>query len=182
MAAENTCTNWISGARLPAKSTPGATRISLTGWIVRSASPAAAIWAASEPRGPGLTLILPATPSRGKSSAMSQMPLVLSGTATVFGRKQNVFEALDGADVWLRRAGAHANAERNLGKIDVGSGDDFSRRNQLLETLPGEDHHIGGHAAGKLRRNGLRPAPCDAPDPVVTLRPLVRMNSGNSFS
>src|SRR3982074_1546263 len=40
-AAENTWTNWISGAMLPAKSHPTASTISLTGMTARSAPPAA---------------------------------------------------------------------------------------------------------------------------------------------
>jgi hypothetical protein len=48
-AAENTCTNWISGAMRPAKSTPAACRISLTGKTARSAFPPATIPVASVP-------------------------------------------------------------------------------------------------------------------------------------
>src|SRR5262245_22052449 len=49
-AAENVCTNWISDAMLPAKSTPGACKISLIGMTARSAPPAATMPVASLPR------------------------------------------------------------------------------------------------------------------------------------
>jgi hypothetical protein len=58
-AAENVWTNWISAARLPAKSTPRACTISLTGMTARSAPPAATMPVASVPRGVTLTLIFP---------------------------------------------------------------------------------------------------------------------------
>src|SRR3982075_1708864 len=64
-AAENTWTNWISGAMLPAKSTPAACTISLTGMTARSASPAATMPVAPAPRGVAFMLILSAMPSRG---------------------------------------------------------------------------------------------------------------------
>src|SRR5277367_1600770 len=62
-AAEKTCTNWISGAMLPAKSMPAACRISLTGMTARFAPPTATMPAASAPRGIALTLIFSAMPS-----------------------------------------------------------------------------------------------------------------------
>jgi hypothetical protein len=74
-ATENVWTNWISGGRLPAKSTPAACKISLTGMTAISAPPAATISVACEPRGVALTLIFSAMPSRGKRSVLSQIPL-----------------------------------------------------------------------------------------------------------
>jgi hypothetical protein len=65
-AAENVCTNWISGAMLPAKSTPAACKISLTGITARSAPPAATILVASVPRGVnlGFNLVRDAEPRK----------------------------------------------------------------------------------------------------------------------
>jgi hypothetical protein len=60
--------------------------------------------------------------------------------------------------------------------------DNPARGHQLTKAFLREDHHVSTHAAGKLRGNRLRPAPCDAPDLVVTLTPLDRSNSGNSCS
>src|SRR5207247_10364110 len=37
------------------------------------------------------------------------------------------------------------------------NGDDSLGGDQLTEALPGEDHHVGRHAAGELRGNRLRP-------------------------
>src|SRR5580704_207623 len=129
---------------LPAKSTPGATMISLSGMTATAAPAVATSAAASEPRGVFLTSIRSAIPRRGNRLAVSQMPLVLAGTATILALSKNLFERFDGAHVGFWRACTHRDTEADLSKIDVGSGDD--------------------------------------PDPVVTLKPLVRMKSGNSWS
>ena len=93
MAAEIVWMNWISGATLPAKSTPGACTISLTGMTARSAPPAATIPVASVPRGVTLTLIFSAIPSRGKRSVVSQIPLVLPGIATILALSRTCLKA-----------------------------------------------------------------------------------------
>src|SRR5262245_41540508 len=157
-AAENVWTNWISGARRPAKSTPAACTISLTGMTTRSAPPAATMPVASLPRGVALTLIFSAMPSRGKRSFVSQIPLLLPRSAAVLAlsrtgwKSSTVLTAGSGAT-----ARPHRHAEGYSRKIHVRSGDDPPSGDQLTEALPGEDHHVNRHAAGELRGNRLRP-------------------------
>ena len=55
----------------------------LSGITATAAPPVATRAAASEPRGVFLTSILSAMPRRGKRFSVSQMPLVLAGTATI---------------------------------------------------------------------------------------------------
>src|SRR6185369_13882011 len=74
--------SWISSAITPASSTPGAWTISLTGKSPMSASPEATMAVASVPRGVSLKRTLLAMPSRGNTSSLRKMPLVLLGTAT----------------------------------------------------------------------------------------------------
>ena len=80
-----------------------------------------------------------------------------SGDHDGFGLEQDLFEGLDGAHVGLRSPRPHRHAEGYSRKIHVRSGGDPLRGDQLTETLPGEDHHVGRHAAGELRGNRLRP-------------------------
>src|SRR5262249_5588878 len=156
-AVENVCTNWISDAMLPAKSTPGACKISLIGMTARSAPPPATMPVASLPRAPALTVIFSAMPSRGKRSVINQIPLLLPGACVVFAFGWGFLEAPPGAPVGFGRPPPNRHTEGYSRKIHVRSGGDSLRRDQLAEALPGEDHHVGRHAACELRRNGLWP-------------------------
>src|SRR5438270_1158045 len=141
---------------LPAKSTPAACTISLTGMTARSAPPAATIPVASVPRGVTLTLIFSAMPSCGKRSGRKPDTAGASRDRNGFRLEQDLFEGLDGAHVELRSPSPHRHAEGYSRKIHGRSGGDSLRANQLTEALPGEDHHVGRHAAGELRSNRLR--------------------------
>src|SRR5215831_17274520 len=142
---------------LPAKATPGACTISLTGMTARSASPAATIPVAPVPRGVTLTLILSAIPSRGKRSVVSQIPLVLPPMATVLALSRSCLKAstvlTSGFGVPARTATPRGTRARSTSV----PGSDSLRRDQLAEALPGEDHHVGRHAACELRPNRLWP-------------------------
>src|SRR5262249_40450593 len=74
-----------------------------------------------------------------------------------FGLEQDLFEGLDGARVGLWSSRPHRHAEGYSRKIDIRSGGDPLRCDQLTEALPRENHHVGRHAAGELRGNRLRP-------------------------
>ena len=110
-------------------------------------------------RAPGvtLTLTLSAMPSRGKTSFLRKMPLVLLGTATSFAFSHHLLEGFDGADVGFGSPRAHRHAERRSRQVHVRSGGDPVRRDQLREAFPGQDDHVGRHAARELRPDGLRP-------------------------
>src|SRR5215468_10541326 len=181
-AAENVWTNWISGARLPTKSTPRACTISLTGMPARSAPPAATMPVASVPRGVALTLILSAMPSRGKRSVVSQIPLVLPGIATVLALSTTCLNAstvlTSGLGVPARTATPRGTRARSTSVSAVILFAAISSLSPSLERIT--------TSAGTLRASCAAivcgPVPCEAPDPVVTLMPLVRSNSDNNFS
>ena len=141
---------------LPAKSTPAAYMISLVGKTARPASPAATIAAASVPRGVTSTLIFSVTPSRGKRSVVSQIPLVLPGTATVLALSRTCMKAstvlTSGFGAPARTATPTGTCARSTSVPATIFGGD-----QLTEALSGQDHHVGRHAAGELRGNRLRP-------------------------
>src|SRR6516165_4204666 len=80
-----------------------------------------------------------------------------SGDRDGFGLEQDLFESLDGTHVGFRNPCPYRYAEGYSRKIHIRSGDDPLRGDQLDEALPGEDHHVGRHAAGELRGNRLRP-------------------------
>src|ERR1700730_4895588 len=181
-AAENTWTNWISDAMLPAKSTPAACTISLTGMTARSAPPAATMPVASVPRGVTLTLIFSAMPSRGKRSVVSQIPLVLPGIATVLALSRTCLKAstvlTSGFGVPARTAtprGTRARSTSVPGAILFAA---ISSLRPSLERIT----TLAGTPRASCAAIVCGPAPCDAPDPVVTLMPLIRSNSGNSCS
>src|SRR5262245_12321443 len=166
----------------PAKSTPAACTISLTGMTARSASPAATILVASVPRGVILTLTLSAMPSRGKRSVLSQMPLVLPGTATVFALSRTCLKAstvlTSGFGVPARTAtprGTRARSTSVPATIFFAAISSLRPSRERITTLAGTPR-------ASCAAIVCGPVPCDAPDPVVTLMPVVRSNSGSSCS
>src|SRR5215468_8063231 len=181
-AAENVWTNWISGARLPAKSTPAACTISLTGMTTRSALPAATMPVASLPRGVALTLIFSAMPSRGKRSFVSQIPLVLPGIATVLALSRTCLKAstvlTSGFGAPARTATPRATRARSTSVPATILLAAISSLRPSLERIT----TLAGTPRASCAAIVCGPVPCDAPDPVVTLMPLVRSNSGNSCS
>ncbi len=74
------------------------------------------------------------------------------------GIQHDLLEGLDGAHVGLRGPRFYRHAQRHDRKINVRPGGDPLVGDQLGEAFPGEDHHVGGHAAGKLRGNRFRSA------------------------
>src|SRR5262252_6468333 len=181
-AAENVWTNWISGARLPAKSTPAACTISLIGMTARSAAPAATMPVASVPRGVTLALIFSAMPSRGKRSFISQIPLVLPGIATVLALSRTCLKAstvlTSGFGAPLRTAtprGTRARSTSVPATILFAAISSLRPSRERITTSAGTPR-------ASCAAIVCGPVPCDAPDPVVTLMPLVRSNSGNSCS
>src|SRR5262245_24315360 len=166
----------------PANSMPAAFTISRTGSTARSVSPAATILFASVPRGVILTLTLSAMPSRGKRSVLSQMPLVLPGTATVFALSRTCLKAstvlTSGFGVPARTAtprGTRARSTSVPATIFFAAISSLRPSRERITTL-----------AGTPRASCVAivcgPVPCDAPDPVVTLMRVVRSNSGSSCS
>ena len=103
-AAENTCTNWISGAMRPAKSTPAACRISLTGKTARSAFPPATI--AGCVRAPLSQLDVDPFGDAEPRKKIMRKPDAGSAPRNrdAFGLQQRLLEALDGAHVGLPRS------------------------------------------------------------------------------
>src|SRR5450631_3800769 len=115
---------------LPAKSTPAAHMISLVGKTARVASPAATIAAAPVPRGLTSTLIISVMPSRGKRSVVSQIPLVLPGTATVLALSRTCLKASTVLTSGFGAPSPHRHADGYSRKIDVRSRDDSLRGDQ----------------------------------------------------
>src|SRR6516164_899587 len=181
-APENTWTNWISGGRLPAKSTPAACKISLTGMTARSAPPLATISVACVPRGVALTLIFSTMPSRGKRSVLSQIPLVLSGTATVFALSRSSLIAstvlTSGFVVPARTATPRGTRARSTSVPAIIRFAAISSPRPSLERITTSAETPRASCAAIV----CGPTPWEAPDVVVTLMPLVRSNSGNSCS
>src|SRR5262249_269727 len=105
-----------------------------------------------------------------------------SGDRDGFGLEQDLFEALDGAHVGLWSPHPHRHAEGYSRKIHVRSGGDSLRRDQLLRPSLERITTSAGTPRASCAAIVCGPVPCDAPDPVVTLMPLVRSNSGNSCS
>jgi hypothetical protein len=101
-------------------------------------------------------LSLSAIPSRGNSSRRQVDAAGARRDRDYPRAQQRLLEGLDGADVRLSRPRAHRRTDGRSRKIDVRSGGDPARGDQLAETLPREDHHVGGHAAAKLGRDGFR--------------------------
>src|SRR5215510_4705437 len=165
-AAENVWTNWISGARLPAKSTPAACTMPV----------------ASLPRGVALTLIFSAMPSRGKRSFVSQIPLVLPGIATVLALSRTCLKAstvlTSGFGAPARTATPRATRARSTSVPATILLAAISSLRPSLERIT----TLTGTPRASCAAIVCGPVPCDAPDPVVTLMPLVRSNSGNSCS
>jgi hypothetical protein len=108
------------------------------------------------PRGADLTLILSAMPSRGKKVLHQPDAAGAAGDRDGRGPQQGSFEAFDGAHIRLRRPGAYRHAEADARKIHVGAGSNQLCGDQLAQSFPGEDHHVGSDAAAELRGNGLR--------------------------
>src|SRR5262245_31332197 len=167
---------------LPAKATPGACTISLTGMTARSASPAATIPVAPVPRGVTLTLILSAIPSRGKRSVVSQIPLVLPGIATVLALSRSCLKAstvlTSGFGDPARTATPRGTRARSTSVPATILFAAISSLRPSLERIT----TLAGTPLASCAAIVCGPVPCDAPDPVVTLMRLVRSNSGNSFS
>src|SRR5215831_1272276 len=134
---------------LPAKSTPGACTISLTGMTARSASPAATI---------DLDVDLIRDTEPRKKIGLKPNAAGASGNGDAFGLEQELFECLDGAQVRSRGPRSYRHAEGHARKIHVRFGGDSLRSDQLTKSLPREDYHIGRHATGELRSNRLRPS------------------------
>src|SRR3954470_9453047 len=123
-----------------------------------SASPAATMLVTSVPRGFISMLILSAMPSRGKRSFLSQMPLVLPGSAIFLAPAMVCLKA---ATVLTSGLGAFARTAMprgNLREVHVRSAGDLVGGDQFGETLSGQDHHVGGYALCELSGDGLRTA------------------------
>src|SRR5271169_3292005 len=167
---------------LPAKSTPAAYMISLVGKTARFASPAATIAAAPVPRGVTSTLIISVMPSRGKRSVVSQIPLVLPGTATVLALSRTCLKAstvlTSGFEVPARTAAPSGTRARSTSVPAAILCAAISSLRPSLERITTS----AGTPQASCAAMVWGPAPCDAPDRVVTLMPLVRLNSGNSRS
>src|SRR5215470_4333542 len=134
-----------------------------------SASPAATIAAAPAPRGVALTLTLSAIPSRGKTSFVRKMPLVLLGTATVL---------TSGFGAPARTAtprGVRAKSTSVPAAIRCAA---ISSVRPSLERMTTSVATLRASCAAMV----CGPVPCDEPEPVVILMPVVRSNSGNSCS
>src|ERR1051325_718489 len=181
-AAAKIWLSWISSAITPASSTPGAWTISLTGSSAMSASPFAAISAAPAPRGVILTLTLPAIPSRGKTFSTRKMPLVLLGTATAFAFKATCLKA---STVRTSGFGAPARTATPIGvrarSTSVPAAILFAAINSVSPSRERMTTSVGTRRAS-CDAMVCGPVPCDEPEPVATLIPVVRSNSGNSFS
>src|SRR3984893_10590932 len=167
---------------LPAQSTPAACMISLVGRTARVASPAATIAAAPVPRGVTSTLIISAMPSRGKRSVVSQIPLVLPGTAMVLALSRTCLKAstvlTSGFGVPARTATPTPTRARSTSvpaTILLAA---------ISSSRPSLDRITTSHGTPRASCAAIvcGPVPCDAPDPVTTLMPLVRSNSGSNSS
>src|SRR5690349_16745007 len=119
MAAENTRTNWISGGRLPAKSTPAARKISLTGHHgkIRASGGDHCGCARAARRRLDIDLRRDAEP-RKKIGPKPDAARTL-GDRDGFGAEYCSFEALDGAHVRLRSPRPHRDTEGYSRKINV---------------------------------------------------------------
>ena len=80
-----------------------------------------------------------------------------AGHGDQFGFQQNLLEGVDAAHVGSRGPRTHRDAEGHLREIDVGSGGDPVRGDQLGKAFPRHDHHVGVHAASELSRDRVRP-------------------------
>ena len=75
-------------------------------------------------------------PSRGKSLGHQPDAARALRNRDGSGRKQNLFEGLDGADIGLLAFPRARQRQEGLAQIDVGSGGNFLRRNQFVQPLP----------------------------------------------
>src|SRR5262249_29158842 len=105
-----------------------------------------------------------------------------SGDRNGFGLEHDLFECLDAAHVGLRSPGAHRHAEGDSRKIHVRSTAIFCAAISSLRPSLERITTLAGTPRASFAAIVCGPVPCDAPDPVVTLMPVVRSNSGNSFS
>src|SRR5262249_28024256 len=121
-------------------------------------------------------------PSRGKGSVVSQLPLGLPATATVLALSRTCLKASTvltaGFGLPERTAtprGTRARSTSVPAAILLAAISSLSPSRERITTLAGTPRpSCAAIVCG--------PVPCDAPDPVVTLMPLVRSNSGNSCS
>src|SRR5262245_64450860 len=58
----------------------------------------------------------------------------------------------------LAAPAAHGHTKRYLRQVHVRSYGDPVRRDQFAEAFPGQDDHVGRHAAGELGSDRLRPS------------------------
>src|SRR6185436_14030869 len=174
--------SWISSAITPASSTPGACTISLTGKSPMSASPEATMAVASVPRGVSLKRTLSAMPSRGNTSSLRKMPLVLLGTATSLAFSITCLKA---STVRTSGLAAPARTATPIGvrarPTSVPAAIRCAAIRSVRPSLERMTTSVGTPRAS-CAAMVCGPVPCDEPEPVVTLMPVVRSNSGNSFS
>src|SRR6185437_10402583 len=68
------------------------------------------------------------------------------------------FERLDGADVRFRSALTYRDAEGRARQVDIRSGRDAVRGDQIAQALPRHDHDVERRTTRELRGDGLRSA------------------------
>src|SRR6516165_4296073 len=121
-------------------------------------------------------------PSCGKRSVLSQIPLVLSGTAMVFALSRSCLIAstvlTSGFEVPARTATPRGTRARSTSVPAIIRFAAMSSLRPSLERIATSAETPRASCAAIV----CGPAPWDAPDPVVTLMPLVRSNSGTSCS
>src|SRR6185295_6806879 len=181
-AAAKIWLSWISSAITPASSTPGACTISLTGKRPMSASPVATMAAASVPLVVSLKRTLSAMPSRGKTSSLRKMPLVLLGTATSLAFSTTCLKA---STVLTSGLAAPARTATPIGvrakSTSVPRAIRFPAISSVRPSLERMTTSVGTPRPS-CAPMVCGPVPCDEPEPVVTLIPVVRSNSGKSCS
>ncbi|MEZ5601620.1 MAG: hypothetical protein R3F36_11965 [Candidatus Competibacteraceae bacterium] len=112
--------------------------------------------AASVPRGVILTLILCAMPSRGKTSSIRKIPLVLPQDRDHFRVQYDLLEGFDGADIGFR--GLYLVFDGRSLARSCRSRCNSVRGDQFREILPAEDHRIDRYTTGELSRDSPFPA------------------------
>src|SRR5580765_940506 len=147
-----------------------------------SASPEATMVAASVPRGVSLKRTLSAIPSRGKTSSLRKMPLVLLGMTTSLAFSTTCLKA---STVLTSGFGAPARTATPMGvrarSTSVPAAILFAAISSLRPSLERMTTSVATPRAS-CAPMVCGPVPCDDPEPVATLIPVVRSNSGKSCS